>query len=130
MLQLHKWLFTILLTIIQFKHPSNCCLLILSKDSVWNVFKPIASVFDLVGITKSCENFLTIFVQTFQIATNLWITAAQMIVHHSISIIPIYNPSKHKNFNKKDSAWKSFMVVTTVVCAVGPTKFWMILVIF
>ena len=61
-------------------------------------FKPITLVFDLVDMTKTCVQFLAIFVWTFQITMNLWIIATQMIVHHSISIIPIYKSFKTEDF--------------------------------
>ena len=52
-------------------------------------------------MTKSCVKFLAIFVWTFKITMNLCITATQMIVHHSVSVIPIYKSSKQKIYNTR-----------------------------
>ena len=59
-----------------------------------NIFKPIKLVVDLVDMNKVCVKFSAIFVWTFKITTNLCITATQMIVHHSVSVIPIYKSFK------------------------------------
>ena len=47
-----------------------------------------------IDMNKCCVKILAIFVWTFEITTNLCITATQMIVHHSISVIPIYKSFK------------------------------------
>ena len=52
-------------------------------------FKMIASVVYLVFMTKSCEQFLVIFVCTYKIPRKLRNTATQMIVHHTDNFTPI-----------------------------------------
>ena len=81
-------LLTILSVLLQFKNPSKWYRfnrrIVRGKN-----FKMIASVVYPVFMTKSCEQFLVIFVYTYKIPRNLRNAATQMIVHHTDNFTPI-----------------------------------------
>ena len=81
-------------------------------------FKAIALVVVLVDMTKSCKWFLS----NSCIVKSLQVTAAQMIIYHSINFFQFKIPSKWSTFNKRIVSEKNFKAISSVVYSVGMTK--------
>ena len=86
-------------------------------------FKTIASVVCLVAVIENHERSLATLVEN--ILTSLRVTAAHMIVHHSVNYISIFeNPSQWSTFNKRIVSEKNFKAISSVVYpSVGVTSF-------
>ena len=105
--------------LIQFKNLSKCWLynnwIVFAKN-----FKAIASVVLVVGLTTNCKQFFSNICMDF--VKWLWVTAAWMIIHHSINFIPIIIPSKQSTFKKGVVSGKNFKAIWSVVYPAGMTK--------
>ena len=83
-------------------------------------FKAIASVVVLVGMAKNCKRFFNdVCVDFFK---SLQVTAARMIIHHSVYLLRFTIPSKRSTFNKRIISGKNFKAIRLVVFPVGVTK--------
>ena len=83
-------------------------------------FKAIASLVVLVGVAKNCKRlFSDIYVEFLK---SLQVTAARMIIHHSINFIRFKIPSKWSTSNRRIVSGENLKVICSVVFPVDMTK--------